>query len=271
MPELPEVEILKRELSTTVLHKTIDGSYQSNKKFKRLFPELNILKNSTIKNIFRRNKYLILELNEKWLVIHLGMTGQLIFSSSLVLGKHTHFYFKFNDGTHLKFDDPRRFGSVDLYDKTVYSDYLKIPLFKNLGMEPLDSSFTFSKFHSYFNSSKNIKNFIMDAQYVCGIGNIYASEILFLSKISPTRLVKNINIKEQKLLFKLIPQVLQTSINLGGSSISDFVHTNGTTGSMQQFYNTYGRNGKPCKACNNNIEKIVQNGRSTFYCPSCQK
>lgn len=270
MPELPEVEILKRELSTTIINKIISSSYSSNKKFKRTIANISFIHNSKILNIFRRNKYLILELSDSWLIIHLGMTGQLIFSKTLVLDKHTHFYVIFSDGSSLKYDDPRRFGSVDLYLKNEFNIYYTIPLFKNLGMEPLSKDFKFNIFTSFFNKTKTIKSFLMDAKYVCGIGNIYANEILFLAKIHPTRIGYKITLKEKKILYKLIPEVLEKSINLGGSSISDFVHTNGTTGEMQKFYNVYGRTYLPCNICNSKIEKISQNGRSSFFCPKCQ-
>lgn len=273
MPELPEVEIIKRDLSSTLISKKITSTFVGDKKLKRIIPQLSVLNHSTILNIFRRNKYLILQTNNFWLVIHLGMTGKLIFLPSMPKNfpKHTHAWIQFNDGSYLYYDDPRRFGSIDLFSIIQYPNYLTIPLFLNLGIEPLSLDFKFNKFSSCFNNSRKIKSFLMDSSVVCGIGNIYASEILFLAKIHPERLVNTISLDEQKKLFHFIPLVLEKSIELGGSSISDFVHTNGLKGSMQNFYNVYGLNNQPCKVCSTSIEKVIIAGRSSFFCPSCQK
>lgn len=270
MPELPEVEILKRELKQTVIGKTILHTQRSEKKLKRAIPNLSI-PGEKILNIFRRNKYLVFETTNNWLVFHLGMTGKLIYDKSVPDRQHIHCVLRFSDETILYYEDARRFGSIDIYTKETIKDYLDIPLFKKLGVEPLSKDFTFDKFACLFNNNKNIKGFLMDAAYVCGIGNIYACEILFLAGINPSRIVSSVTEKEKKKLFKLIPEVLNKSIELGGSSISDFVHTNGVKGEMQNFYFTYGRTGEKCKNCINQIQKLKQNGRTTFYCSSCQQ
>lgn len=270
MPELPEVEILKRELKNSVIGKTIVTSKKSGFKLRRLIPDFNHT-NETIKNIFRRNKYLVIETNNFWLVIHLGMTGKLINTQNIPEKDHIHFSLEFSDGTKLYYEDARRFGSIDIYSKSSHQNYLNIPLFKKLGIEPLSEDFTYTEFKNLFNNSKNIKSFLMDAQYVCGIGNIYACEILFLSGINPNRRVDSISDVEKQKLYKFIPEVLQKSIDLGGSSISDYVHTNGLKGEMQNFYFTYDRKDEKCKCCDNKIEKIKQGGRGTYYCPTCQK
>ncbi len=270
MPELPEVEILKRELKESIIGKTIVNSTKSNFKLRRSIPELNKI-NEKILNIFRRNKYLIIETNNSWLVIHLGMTGKLIFSKEVPNKEHIHFVLNFSDGTHLYYEDARRFGSIDFYLKVNIKNYLDIPLFNNLGIEPLSKDFTYEAFSALFSNTKNIKSFLMDAQYVCGIGNIYACEILFLSGINPNRRVNSITEVEKKKLYGHIPSVLQKSIDLGGSSISDYVHTNGLKGEMQNFYFTYDRKDEDCKNCKTKIEKIKQGGRGTYYCPTCQK
>lgn len=269
MPELPEVEILKRELKETIIGKTIVGTRRSEKKLKRAIPNLTNTSEKII-NIFRRNKYLVIESTNIWLVFHLGMTGKLICTKSVPDKKHIHFILFFSDGTALYYEDARRFGSIDIYEKEAFNNYLNIPLFKNLGIEPLSKKFNYKYFNNIFNNNKNIKNFLMDASFVCGIGNIYACETLFLAGINPTRIVSSITQSEKKKLFKLIPEILHKSIELGGSSISDYVHTNGAKGQMQNFYFTYGRTGQNCKKCNSKIERIIQNGRSTFFCPSCQ-
>lgn len=269
MPELPEVEILKRELKESVIGKTIIGSKKSGFRLRRTIPDFNNI-NEKILNIFRRNKYLIIETNKFWLVIHLGMTGKLIYSESIPNKEHIHFSLDFLDGSKLYYEDARRFGSIDIYTKSSIQNYLDIPLFNNLGVEPLSENFTYEEFKSLFKNSKNIKSFLMDAQYVCGIGNIYACEILFLSSINPNRRVDSITELEKQKLYRFIPEVLQKSIDLGGSSISDYVHTTGLKGEMQNFYFTYDRKDENCKLCNSKIEKIKQGGRGTYYCPTCQ-
>ncbi len=270
MPELPEVEIVCRELRASSINFTIKNHYYSGKKFKRLVPNISDLVGQTIKNIYRRNKYIVFELNDYWLIFHLGMTGRLILKNEHVIKKHEHLilYNESNDG--IFFEDPRRFGSIDLFKKQEFISYLNIPLFDTLGYEPLDKSFSFEKFVKLLNKV-NIKKFLMDAKYVCGIGNIYACEILFLSNVSPLRLTSSLSKNEQKNIYENIKKVLQKAIDLGGSSISDFVHTNGAKGEMQNFYKVYGLVNKPCSVCSTDINRINQNGRGTYFCSICQK
>ena len=271
MPELPEVEIVRTELDELIVGKIILSSRRSGKKLRREVPDLNNFSKEKILKVYRRNKYLIIELDSNWIVVHLGMTGKLIFSKSFFQTKHQHLVLFFTDGSCLYYDDPRRFGSIDKFSKNEFKNYLDIPLFNKLGIEPLSSDFTFDSFNLLFKGDKNIKSFLMDSSFVCGIGNIYACEILFLAGISPLRTIDEVSNLERKKLFSLIPSVLKKSIELGGSSISDYVHTNGVKGEMQNFYNVYGLVKKPCKTCSSIIEKINQNGRGSYYCPNCQK
>lgn len=274
MPELPEVEILKHQL-VVLEGKIINNVFFSGKKLKFMynFKEKDI-KNEEILKLYRRNKYLILQTNKYWLLIHLGMTGQVILNVE-EQKKHEHFKITFKDGTTLSYIDPRRFGLIMAYKRTEYLEYCALDLLKNLGIEPLSKEFTLKKYIEIFNINKTknltMKQFLMDNQYVCGIGNIYANEILFMSKISPTKKINTINIKKYESIYQNILTILNKAILLGGSSISDFKHTNGLSGSMQNFYNVYGRDGENCKVCNNNIFRIKQNGRSSFYCKKCQK
>lgn len=270
MPELPEVEIICRELNSKTESFTIKKTFSSSKKFKRTLPNLDCILGQKIHEIHRRNKYIIFNLTDFWLVFHLGMTGNLIFNNLEKLQKHIHIILESTNGNNIFFVDPRRFGSVDLFKKETFKDYKQIPLFHNLGLEPLEKSFTFISFLNLLKIKKNIKNFLMDSKFVCGIGNIYASEILFLSKINPLRDTSTLTNNEKKLLYKNIKEVLTKAIEMGGSSISDFVHTNGKKGEMQNFYNVYGLQKKPCSCCKSTIEKITQNSRSTYFCPNCQ-
>ncbi len=271
MPELPEVEIVTNELKDKILSTKIESVFYSGKKFKRPVDSIYSVSNQNIKKIYRRNKYIVIELDNHWLVFHLGMTGNLFYSSTEKKGKHTHLIFQLSNKNYLIFDDPRRFGSIDLFEKNKIQNYLDIPLFSKLGLEPLSENFTLDSFFKFLKLKVNIKKFLMDSQYVCGIGNIYANEILFLSKISPLITINTLNKKQIELLYSNIKMVLNKAISLGGSSISDFVHTDGVKGEMQNFYNVYGKKEHSCKLCSFKIEKIQQFGRGTYFCPSCQK
>lgn len=271
MPELPEVETIKRQLTPTVVGQLISSFFSSGKKLRREIPDLSILVNEKIKAIHRRNKYLILETYNYWIVIHLGMTGKLIFEDKKIIKKHTHFILFFAENNYLSYEDARRFGSLDLFKKNDYPNYKDIPLFSKLGIEPLEKDFTLPIVKKLFNkSSLQVKKFLMDSNNICGVGNIYANEVLFICKIHPERISRYLKESELKLLHSTIKDVLLKAISLGGSSISDFVHTNGNRGTMQENYFVYGREGKPCKKCNTPILKLTQGGRSSFYCPHCQ-
>lgn len=271
MPELPEVETIKRQLSDSVISKTIKYSFSSGKKLRREIPELSILENQKITNIFRRNKYLILETSNFWIVIHLGMTGKLIVEKDKHIKKHTHFILILSENTYLSYEDARRFGSLDIFNKVDYLKYHDIILFSKLGIEPLEKKFTLHKVKELFRSSSlQIKKYLMDSNNICGVGNIYANEILFICGINPLKISKILTDKEIKNLFKTITSVLIKAISLGGSSISDFIHTNGSKGTMQENYFVYARENKPCKNCGTSVLKLIQGGRSSFYCPHCQ-
>lgn len=270
MPELPEVEILKRELLDNIVGKTISSITNSELKLRKEIPNLEHLINQKIVHIHRRNKYLVLETHNNWIVIHLGMTGQLIFKKeNNIDGKHIHMVMTFKDNSIIYYQDPRRFGLIQTYYKSSYPYINTIPEFKNLGIEPL-GNFEEEDFLKLFKKKKSVKAFLLDGSMVCGIGNIYANEILFQSKINPMENILNIPIEKRKDIYSHIKPMLEKAIKLGGSSISDYVHTDGVKGEMQNFYKVYGRVGKPCFDCNTTILKVVQNSRSSFYCPVCQ-
>jgi formamidopyrimidine-DNA glycosylase len=271
MPELPEVETIKRQLSPTLINKRILAFFSSGKRLRREIPDLSILIGDKIINVYRRNKYLVLEGLKFWIVIHLGMTGKLIVENNKNIKKHTHFILFLSDDIYLSYEDARRFGSLDIFKKVDFPKYREIPLFLKLGIEPLEKEFTLQKVRELFNSSSlQVKKYLMDSNNICGVGNIYANEVLFICGINPQKISKNLTDREIKLLFKTITSVLLKAISLGGSSISDFVHTNGTRGTMQENYFVYAREGQPCKKCETSILKITQGGRSSFYCPHCQ-
>jgi formamidopyrimidine-DNA glycosylase len=195
------------------------------------------------------------------------MSGSIrVVNSFEPLKKHDHFELRLNDETSLRFHDPRRFGSV-LWQKPNET----LNLLENLGPEPLSYEFddnSLSK--SAIGKSRNIKTFIMDSSIVVGVGNIYASESLFLAGISPKRVAGKISKKRLITLTYSIKNVLKDAINNGGTTLNDFSNVDGNPGYFSQILNVYGRDKMPCLRCDGKIKKIIQNQRSTFYCPKCQ-
>lgn len=270
MPELPEVETVKRGLSQ-IINKEIIDIFRSNKNL-RFASSLNleILKNTKISKINRRARYLIIDFNNKTSAIfHLGMSGKITLKNNFEQLKHDHFAIKFHDNSFLIFNDARRFGFIDLiYTK----DLENHKMLSKLGLEPLDDNFNYKYLKEKLkNKSSNIKTTMMNNEIVVGVGNIYINESLFDAKISPLRSANSLNDLEIKKLINSIKEIIEKAINLGGSSISDYVNTKGDLGYFQNNFKTYGRNNENCLQCKNTIERIVQNGRSSFFCNKCQK
>ena len=286
MPELPEVEIVKRSLFQMINRAKIIDIKIKNKnlryKIENLFSEKLI--GQKILKISRRSKYLIFHFKKKLLLIHLGMSGKIlvtrnkdnkVFKTSFyydlnVNPKHSHIYFKLNNGFVLIYNDVRRFGFLKLYNTVKLNNIIFL---NKLGLEPLNKNFNFKYFQKlYKNKKKNIKNLLMDQKFVSGLGNIYVNEVLFLSKIKPTRLSKNLKMKEIKKLIFNIKKVLKLAISEGGSSLRDFQNTQGKSGSFQQFFCVYGKTNEKCSriSCKGIIKKIVISNRSSFYCNKCQ-
>ena len=269
MPELPEVETTRKGLEPLITYEKITAVHIYKKKLRWDIPPhlKRTLKNKTIKKISRRAKYLLIHFDNGQLVMHLGMSGSItVVNSYESLKKHEHFELTLDNGTSLRFHDPRRFGSV-LWQKQ--NEILS--LLKNLGPEPLSYEFdNDSLFSSANGKSKNIKSFIMDSNVVVGVGNIYASESLFLSGISPRREAGKTSKKRFIVLTNSIKTVLMDAINNGGTTLNDFSNVDGNPGYFSQVLNVYGRENMPCMRCNGTIKRIVQNQRATYYCPKCQ-
>ena len=269
MPELPEVETTKRGLEPLILNRRILSAHIYKKKLRWEIPShlIETLKQKTIHNISRRAKYLLIELSDGQLVIHLGMSGAMsVAPSSEPLKKHHHFELKLDNFTSIRFHDPRRFGSILWQDN---DNQLK--LLSDLGPEPL--SYDFNDEVLYFASigrSKNIKSFIMDSKVVVGVGNIYASESLFLAGISPKRVSGKTSKSRYETLTKSIKKILTDAINNGGTTLNDFSNVDGSPGYFAQILSVYDREGMPCMRCNGKIKRIIQNQRATYYCPKCQ-
>ena len=287
MPELPEVEIVRQSLSKNIIGKKINRVLVRNRnlRFKLKSSFENELNGRLIVKIKRFSKYIIIELeNKSYCLIHLGMSGTIhiinnrqknsftntsFYHSPNLPKKHNHIEFFFND-KKLIYNDPRRFGFFQLIKN-------KIDLqnrFKNFGPEPFNNKFNLNYMTKYFKKkNKDIKSFLLDQKFVSGIGNIYASEILYFSKIHPLKSAKNLTKYECEKIIKNSKKVLNNAIHKGGSSIRDFKNTLGGIGQFQKEFKVYGRDKKDCKrqSCFGKIYKITQANRSTFYCQMCQK
>ncbi len=266
MPELPEVETIKRDLEKVILGKKITGVCVNNPLVIRE-PSPAAFKKSleglTIKNILRRGKLLILELsNGKALTIHLKMTGQLVYPG---VAKNSRVAFHLAGGKVLDFNDQRLFGEL-----RVVHDWKKLKFVQGLGPEPFD--LTSADFKDMLSKKKTkIKPLLMEQGFISGIGNLYAAEILFRAKINPERSSQNLTGKEKETLYREIKQVLSSAIKHGGSSVDNYVRLSGKPGDYARFHQVYGRKGKPCFVCGNPVKRIAQGGRGTYFCPKCQK
>ncbi len=265
MPELPEVETIRRDLEKTILGKKIIKVCVHNPKvIREPGPQAfkKHLEGQTIKNILRRAKLLILELsNGRALTIHLKMSGQLVYPGGSSRSRVA-FYFK--SGRILDFNDQRLFGELRLV-----SDWEKIKFVQTLGPEPFD--LTFSNFKGMLSKKKTkIKPLLLDQSFISGIGNLYAAEILFRAKIDPQRPAQSLNEKEKQVLYKKIQGVLKSAIKYGGSSVDDYVRVSGKNGNYSRFHRVYGRANKPCFVCGKPIKRIVLGGRGTYFCATCQ-
>ena len=269
MPELPEVETTKRGLEPLIVNRQITSVHIYKKKLRWEIPThlVNTLKNQIIQKISRRAKYLLIDFSDGKLVMHLGMTGSISVVTDIEpLKKHHHFELKLDNGTSMRFHDPRRFGSI-LWQK----NNEQLSLLKKLGPEPLSYEFDESTLYgASIGKTMNIKTFIMNSHVVVGVGNIYASESLFHAGISPKREAGKTTKKRYKILVECIKQVLLESINNGGTTINDFSNVEGESGYFYQILSVYDRKDMPCKRCTGRIKKIVQNQRATYYCPKCQ-
>ena len=265
MPELPEVETIKRELERAVLGKKIvevivNNPYVIKQPKRQEFTKG--LKNATIKNILRKGKLLIMELsNGRALTIHLKMTGQLIYPGDT---RKSRVSFKLSDGRILDFNDRRLLGELRLLE-----DWRSLKFIEELGPEPFDISS--EQFKQMLSSKKTkIKPLLMDQTFISGVGNLYAAESLFRAKIHPQRPALSLSDKEKEVLFKEIKDTLNEAIHYKGSSVDQYVQLSGTPGDYVKYHKVYDRQGKPCLVCKTAIKRISLGGRGTYFCPKCQ-
>ena len=287
MPELPEVEIVKRSLKNRINYKKIKKIIIKNRNLRFKVPQNfeNILEGRVVIDILRFSKYIILSLdNSSFCLIHLGMSGTLhlinnkkqkkitnlsFYHSKTLPKKHNHIKIKFSNFM-IVYNDPRRFG----FFKVFKNKYELNKYFEKKGPEAISSQFNYKYIKNKLeNKNKNIKNFLLDQNFVSGIGNIYSNEILFHCKINPLKLAKKINNKNIRNLSKYSKLVLNLAIKYGGSSIRDFKNTKGVSGSFQNEFKVYDREKKNCprRNCRSKISKIFISNRSTFFCNLCQK
>jgi len=268
MPELPEVETTKNGLAKLLTDKIITNVVILNSNLRWIVDQSikTKLNNQTIRSFSRRGKYILFNLEKGYLMIHLGMSGKInVVDINEPLEKHDHFLLYFNNQV-MRFNDSRRFGSI------FYLENLNHKLLNNLGVEPLESSFHENfLFESSRNKTQNVKAFIMDSRIVVGVGNIYACESLYMAGINPKTKANKISKLRYINLTNNIRIVLKKAIKAGGTTLQDFAKVDGKPGYFSQELSVYGRENENCYNCNGKIKRIVQNQRSTFYCPKCQK
>lgn len=271
MPELPEVETTRRGIAPHLVGQHISKVVIRHHGLRWPVPKTltKILPGQKIQAVTRRAKYLLVACDSGWLILHLGMSGSLrVLPQDTPPEKHDHFDLVLDSGELLRLRDPRRFGAV-LWTET---DPERHPLLENLGVEPLAPDFTGQWLHERSRGRNTaIKLFLMDSKIVVGVGNIYASEALFRAGIRPQTAAGRISRPRYERLAEVIKETLQDAIAAGGSSLRDFVNSQGKPGYFQQQYFVYGRTDEPCRRCNTPIRQIRQGQRSTFFCPGCQK
>jgi formamidopyrimidine-DNA glycosylase len=266
MPELPEVETVARELRSQIIGKQIrsvsvywDRSFEDHCNMPLVEQKIN--------SIGRKGKYLIVNVDDGCLIIHLRMTGQLLFYAQAPLDedKHLRFKFIFQDEGELHFVDTRKFGRIYyVSDSDSFLDHV--------GMDALDSRMSFERFQNILSSSNmNLKSFLLNQKYISGLGNIYVDEALFRTSLHPAAIVSKLSKRKIKILYENIINILNDAINNMGSTISDYRDSYGNSGNNQKFLKVYGRKDEPCLVCDTPIVKIRFAGRGTFLCPKCQQ
>ncbi len=270
MPELPEVETVRRGLAPHLQNRLLLGARVRNGRLRWPVPDdLDArLRDRTVLALERRGKYLLFRLDGGTLLCHLGMSGSLrLCPADTPAGRHDHADLLLEDGRLLRYRDPRRFGAL-LWS----ADPERHPLIASLGVEPLSAAFDGGFLHNLCRDRTGpIKTLLMDARKIVGLGNIYANEALFHAGIDPGLAAGRLSRARCARLASAIQNILQRAIAAGGSTLRDFVDGQGKPGYFQQTYSVYGRAGQPCRQCGAAIGHTRQAGRSTFFCPGCQK
>lgn len=274
MPELPEVETVRRTLEQLVLHKEI-------KQVSVTWPKIikkpvdveqfqDALIGQIIQGIGRRGKFLIIDTTDYALVSHLRMEGKYgLYQPDEPIDKHTHVIFHFTDGTQLRYRDVRKFGTMHLFTRG--TELEQLPL-SQLGPEPFSAEFTVERMKNMFaKTERSVKTVLLDQKVVVGLGNIYVDEALFRAGIHPERTASSLRKKELEKLHEEIIATLSEAVEKGGSTIRSYVNSQGQIGMFQLELYVYGRKGEQCKTCSSELERIVVGGRGTVFCPKCQQ
>lgn len=269
MPELPEIEVARRDLAPQLTGRAISGVVVREPRLRWRIPKaVERLAGRTIGAVRRRGKYLVLDCGDGCLIVHLGMSGSLrVVAPDRPVEAHEHFDLLLGDRV-LRLRDPRRFGAV-LWVAGAESQH---PLLAHLGIEPLAAGFDAARLHGLTRGRRvPIKQLLMDSRSIAGIGNIYANESLFRAAIRPTRRAGSLSLAACARLVRAIKRTLLAAIRAGGSSLRDYVRSDGQPGRFQRRYWVYDRAGRPCRRCGTGIRRIVQGQRATFFCPDCQR
>jgi formamidopyrimidine-DNA glycosylase len=274
MPELPEIEVIRRSLSSHLVGRRVCRIVCSRRRLRQPVPRAGLqqlVENHRIILVDRRAKYLLIRMSSgATLSIHLGMSGRLeLFSSGAPRTKHDHLRFLLDNETELRFNDSRRFGAVQVMDPRRNQE---AALFAEIGPEPLEAEFS----PEYLirrakGRTRPIKNFLMDHRVVAGIGNIYANEILFAAGVHPGTPAGTLKPEAWGKLLHACRWVLSQAIDCGGTTIADFANGVGEAGAFQSELKVYDRQGEPCVVCAGTILRAVQAGRASYYCPACQQ
>ncbi len=274
MPELPEVETVMRGLTKPLLNARLQRVEQRRKNLRFPFPDnfAKRLEGRQIINLRRRAKYILIDLDDQmtWM-IHLGMSGRIFIENQPARqpGKHDHVIVETDSGKVIYYEDHRRFGLMDLFATEEADNH---PMLKKLGPEPLGNAFNSESLNEALKGRKTpIKSALLDQHTVAGLGNIYVCEALWRAGISPKRLARSVAGKRAERLVPHIRAVLHDAIAAGGSSLRDYVQANGELGYFQHQFAVYGREGEVCLNCDQAVRRIVQSGRSTFFCSYCQR
>jgi formamidopyrimidine-DNA glycosylase len=274
MPELPEVETIRRGLVPQLTGQNITGVRVRQPRLRHLVDVKALEEQAVdrmIMSVDRRAKYLLIRLHpDRVLVFHLGMTGRLgVGPPAAEDALHDHLIFQLGPELELRYRDPRRFGMCFL---TTEDELLHHPRFDHLGPEPLSSDFSSAYLRERARGSRRpVKNFLMDANIVVGVGNIYASESLYLARVRPTRAAGRLRPLHWERIYTAVQHILQAAIDNRGTTLADYVDSEGRQGEFQHQLLVYGREGHPCQQGHPRIRRIVQAGRSSYYCPGCQR
>jgi formamidopyrimidine-DNA glycosylase len=273
MPELPEVETVRKTLRNMILGRTISSI---DVHYSKIIKDINVdefknkLVGKTFIDIERYGKYLIFILDDIALISHLRMEGKyFIKDQSEELEKHEHIVFNFKDGGSLRYHDVRKFGTMDL--RNIEDIYSTNPIHK-LGLEPFDEKMNVKYLKGKLeNKGIAIKTCLLDQHIFTGLGNIYVDEVLFLSKLNPKRVASSLTTNDFKNIIENSIKILNKAIELGGTTIRSYTSSLGVTGLFQNELNVHTKKGEPCLVCSTTIEKTKVNGRGTYFCPTCQK